>query len=80
MVKGLCRAKHAVVADHATLDCQTVFHLNYTGKYAFVREVHLVNLLATLGEYATVLQLNQPKMRPKIFEIDSASSCENTIL
>jgi hypothetical protein len=68
--------ENAIVADHATFDCGAIFEFDHARKYAFVREVHLINSFTTLRYDATMLQLYLPKVRTKIFEIDTACSGE----
>jgi len=80
IVKRLGRTKHTILPDHTGFDRPAVLQFDYAGKYAFLREVDLIHCLATLGDYATLLQLNDPEMGSKLFKIDMACSCENTIL
>src|SRR4051794_17951564 len=79
-IQSLRCTEDAIVSNHAAFDRGAILGFDHAGQYACVREVHLINSCTTLRYYATVLQLDQPEMRAKVFEIDRACSCENTVL
>jgi hypothetical protein len=79
VIEGRSGTKNAVVPDHPALDSRAVLHLNYARQYACMGEVHLMHSLATFGNKLTLLQLDNPKMRAEVFEIDRAYPCENII-
>jgi hypothetical protein len=80
MIHGLRSTEDAVISDHAAFDSPTCLQLYDRGKDTRMREIYFVNVLSAIREDATMLQLNEPKMRFQVFEIYSANFCENTIL
>jgi len=78
-IQRLRCTEDAIVPDHAAFNRGAIFEFDHAGEYASVREVHLINSFTTLRYYATMLQLDLPKMRTKVLEIDRTCSSENTV-
>ncbi|KRR19795.1 hypothetical protein CQ13_33075 [Bradyrhizobium retamae] len=78
-IQRLCSPESTIVSDHAAFDRPTIFQFNNAGKYAAVREVHLIDARAALRNDLAALHFDNAKMRPEVFKIDRACSGQNTI-